>query len=163
MTDARHDDIVQLTAFMIGAEEYVIDIMRVREIMRPVSITPVRHGPRYVEGVINLRGVVIPMIDMRRRFGLSSQNSPHRRFVILSVDGRTIGLIVDHVTDVVRVPRTSIRPAPDLFGGDRAPFFLGVCAYRDRDLILLNVKNIVTSDDEIVPVTEDRQSNGVGN
>ena len=64
------DEITQLTAFKVGDEEYVVDILRIREIIRPLPVTPVRRGPRFVEGVISLRGSVIPVVDMRRRFGL---------------------------------------------------------------------------------------------
>jgi purine-binding chemotaxis protein CheW len=151
VSDERGATIVQLTAFFVGDEEYVVDIMRVREIIRPISITPVRRGPRFVEGVINLRGAVIPVIDMRLRFGMDPTQSPHRKIVIMSIDRRTFGLIVDRVTEVIRIPRHAIRPAPELLGAGRAPFFSGVCRFEDRDLILLNVRNIIASDEEIEP------------
>lgn len=148
-TPAKTDDIVQLAAFRVGQEEYVVDIMRVREILRPMPITRVRKGPRFVEGVINLRGSVIPIIDLRRRFDLSAEEHPHRKIIILSIDGRVLGLMVDGVTEVVRVPRSAIREAPRLLESEEAPYFLGVVGYRGRTLILLNVKNIIESDDDI--------------
>jgi purine-binding chemotaxis protein CheW len=143
------DDIVQLAAFTVGTEEYVVDIMRLREILRPMPITRVRKGPKFVEGVINLRGSVIPIIDLRRRFELPAEGHPLRKIVIVSIDGRVLGLVVDGVTEVVRVPRSSIRQAPGLLDGERAPYFLGVVGYRGRTLILLNVKNIVDSEESI--------------
>ncbi len=146
---AQGNEVVQLAAFKVGEEEYVVDIMRVREIIRPVPVTPVRKGPRFVEGVINLRGTVIPVIDLRRRFDLPVVDSAERRIMIMSIEGRTIGVIVDAVTEVVRVPRGQIRPAPGLLEQDRAPFFLGVCQHRGRTLVLLNVKNVVASDEAI--------------
>jgi purine-binding chemotaxis protein CheW len=149
MSSALTDEVVQLAAFEVGGEEYVIDIMRVREIIRPVPITPVRKGPRYVEGVISLRGAVIPIVDMRRRFDLPPEETPHQRMVIMIVDGRALGLRVDAVTEVVRVPRSSIRPAPGLLEASQAPYFLGVCHFRGRTLVLLNVKNIIASDEAI--------------
>lgn len=156
--------VVQLTAFQVAGEEYVVDIMRVREIIRPVPVTPVRQGPRFVEGVINLRGAVIPVVDMRRRFGLEATTSPHRKIVIMSIDRRTFGLFVDRVTEVIRVPQSSIRPAPGLLESDRAPFFLGVCRYEGRELILLNVKNIIGSEADIVaPTPSDVLSGTVAN
>lgn len=145
----RGGEVVQLTAFRVGGEEYVVDIMRVREIIRPLPVTPVRKGPKFVEGVINLRGAVIPVIDLRRRFDLAAEAHRERRVIILVVDGRTLGLVVDGVTEVVRVPRRSIRQAPCLLDPSHAPYFLGVCHFRQRTLILLNVKNVVTSEDEI--------------
>ena len=151
MTDRREQEgLAQLTAFRVGDEEYVVDIMRVREIIRPMQVTPVRRGPKFVDGVINLRGIVIPVLDMRRRFGLPEAKLPHRKIIILSVEDRTVGLGVDRVTEVVRVPRSAIQPAPGLFEG-RAPFFLGVCEHMGRELILLNVRNVIGSEDDIEP------------
>lgn len=144
-------DIVQLTALRIGDEEYVVDIYRVKEIIRTLPITPVRRGPRFVEGVVNLRGTVVPIIDMRKRFGLPIEEGAPRKVVIMIIEGRLVGLIVDRVTEVIRVPRSAIQPAPGLFDQDNAPFFLGVCPYQDRELILLNVKNIISSDEAIEP------------
>lgn len=149
--EERHDsDIVQLAAFRVGDEEYVLDIMRVREIIRPLPITPVRKGPRFVEGVLNLRGAVIPVLDLRRRFDLPP-TPPHinRKIIILVAGGRTLGLIVDAVTDVVRVPKSAIRPAPELLAPEHAPYFLGVCHYKGRTLVLLNIKSVATSDEPI--------------
>ncbi len=146
---SRSTEIVQLAAFRVGAEEYVVDIMRVREIIRPQAVTRIRKGPRFVEGVINLRGAVVPIVDLRRRFDLPAEDHPHRKIIILSVEGRMLGLVVDGVTEVVRVPKDSIRPAPDLLSEDQAPYFLGVCHHRGRTLVLLNVRNVVASDEAI--------------
>lgn len=145
----RVGEIVQLAAFMVGDEEYVVDIQRTREIIRMLPITPVRHGPRYVKGVISLRGSVIPVVDMRQRFGLVSDENPKKKIVILTIHGRSIGLIVDRVTEVVRVPRSAIRPAPRLLAAEAAPFFAGVCEYHGRTLILLNVRSTVSSEELI--------------
>ncbi|MBI3179200.1 MAG: chemotaxis protein CheW, partial [Deltaproteobacteria bacterium] len=143
------DETVQLAAFAVGEEEYVVDIMRVREILRPVPVTPVRRGPQFVEGVINLRGTVIPVVDLRRRFDLKADDHPRRRILIVSIDGRLVGLVVDRVTEVVRTPRSAIRTAPALVGPERAPYFLGICPHKGRTLILLNVKAVVASDEAI--------------
>lgn len=145
------EEITQLTAFKVGDEEYVVDILRIREIIRPLPVTPVRRGPKFVEGVISLRGSVIPVVDMRRRFGLGplETDSSKRRVIILVIDGRVLGLIVDAVTEVVRVPRSSIRPAPGFLDADRAPYFMGVCYHKERILILLNVRNVVESEEAI--------------
>ncbi|MFC1611754.1 chemotaxis protein CheW [Myxococcota bacterium] len=149
MMSVRDDDIVQLAAFRVGTDEYVVDIKRVREIIRPMPITPVRKGPRFVEGVISLRGSVIPIIDLRRRFDLVEEDAPGRRIIIMTIDGRWLGLMVDSVTEVIRVPKSTIRPASGLLESGRAPYFLGVCHYKDRTLVLLNVKNIVATDEAI--------------
>ena len=90
---------------------------------------------------------------MRRRFGLVPEQSPRNRVIILIIDGRVLGLIVDSVTEVVRIPRSAIRPAPGILGAQRAPYFMGICHYKERFLILLNVRNIVESDEPIEPPT----------
>lgn len=150
MKNTGGDTIVQLAAFRVGTEEYVVDIMRVREIIRAGVVTPVRKGPKFVEGVLNLRGAVIPVIDLRRRFELPPLESRTKKTMIVSLDGRTIGLMVDAVTEVVRVPKSAIQQAPELLDERSAPYFLGVCHHKGRTLILLNVKNVVATDEPIV-------------
>jgi purine-binding chemotaxis protein CheW len=142
-------ELVQLTAFRVDQEEYVIDIMRVREIIRPLPITKVRKGPKFVEGVISLRGDVIPIVDLRRRFDVPIKETNQRKIIILTIEGRVLGLVVDAVTEVVRAPKSSIRRAPGLFDANQAPYFLGVCNYRGRTLLLLNVKNVIASEEPI--------------
>jgi len=139
----------------VGSESYVVDIMRVKEVIRPTPVTPIRRGPRWVDGVINLRGLVIPIVSMRRRLGVDAEAStnasilPHQRIVILTVDSRLVGLVVDRVAEVIRMERTSIRPAPGLLADDAAPFFLGVCHHGGRAHVLLDVRSILATDDPI--------------
>jgi purine-binding chemotaxis protein CheW len=123
---AADDALVQLCTFRIGDEDYAIDIMRVREIIHPLPITPVPRAPASVEGVVRLRGEVIPVLDVRKRLGVAASPPTRRtRFLVVNVAGRRIGLVVDEVCEVIRIPRGEIRPAPPL-GDDRAPrFFLG--------------------------------------
>lgn len=120
--------LAQLCTFRVGGEDYAIDIMRVREIIPPLPVTPVPRAPPFVEGVIRLRGDVIPVLDVRRRLGLDVQ-PPNRKtkVLIVKVAGRRLGLVVDEVTEVVRIPRAEIRPAPALVDGHGSRFFLGVC------------------------------------
>lgn len=118
---------VQLCAFRVGTEDYAVDIMRVREILRPQPVTPVPRAPAFVEGVFRLRGEVIPVVDVRRRFGLPVEPpTPKTRFLLVNVAGRRLALVVDEVCEVLRLRRGDIRPAPELAApGPR--FFLGVC------------------------------------
>jgi len=155
------DKIVQLTAFCVGEEEYVVDILRIREIIRPLPITPIRKGPKYVKGVISLRGSVIPIIDLRHRFGIPETNSKRGRIMIMSIDGRVLGLIVDSVNEVVRVPRGEIRAARGILEGQQAPYFMGVVHRDDRMLILLNMRAIVGSDEEITPPSSEEITGGL--
>ncbi|HZZ86040.1 MAG TPA: chemotaxis protein CheW [Anaeromyxobacteraceae bacterium] len=125
---AVSDPIVQLCAFRVGDEEYVVDLMRIREIVQPLPITAVPHAPEYVEGVVNLRGEVIPVLDARKRFGLAPGPYTRRtKFLIVHLAGRVLALVVDGVSEVLRIPRSAIRPAPELMGGGARRFFLGVC------------------------------------
>ena len=120
--------LVQLCTFRIAGEDYAIDIMRVREIIHPLPVTPVPRAPAFVEGVCRLRGEVIPVIDVRKRFGLPAGPPTRKtRFLIVNVAGRRLGLVVDEVCEVLRVPLRELRAAPALVGEGGPRFFLGVC------------------------------------
>jgi purine-binding chemotaxis protein CheW len=120
--------LVQLCTFRVGGEDYAVDIMRVKEIIQPLPITRVPRAPAFVEGVVRLRGDVIPIVDVRRRFGLPPSEATRKtKFLIVTVAGRRLGLVVDEVTEVLRLPRGDIRPAPSLVGLDAPRFFAGVC------------------------------------
>jgi purine-binding chemotaxis protein CheW len=145
--------IVQLCAFAVGEQEYVLDVMRIRSIVRPLKVTPVPHAPAYVEGMLELRGAVVPVVDLRRRLGAPvTEPGPKARMLIVSVGGREVALLVDRVFEVMRIPRTAIRPTPPLLAARQGAnrFFLGVCdagspgAARLR--LLLNVKALLESD-----------------
>jgi purine-binding chemotaxis protein CheW len=148
---AEADALAQLCTFRIAGEDYAIDIMRVREIIHPGPITPVPRAPAFVEGVIRLRGDVIPVIDVRKRFGLPGTPATRKsRFLVVNVAGRRIALVVDEVREVLRLPRSEIRPAPALGAPGGPRFFLGVCG-GDRSggragaalRLLLNVKALL--------------------
>lgn len=121
------DEVAELFTFRIGGEDYAVDIRRVREIIHPLPITPVPRAPAFVEGVVRLRGEVLPVVDVRKRFGLAGQPPGARtKFLVVQVAGRRLALVVDQVADVLRVPRSEIRPAP-AFAMPGPRFFLGVC------------------------------------
>jgi purine-binding chemotaxis protein CheW len=148
---APGDRLVQLCTFRIGGEDYAIDIMRVREIIHPLPITPVPRAPPSVEGVVRLRGEVIPVLDARKRLGLEARpNGRKSRFLVVNVARRRIGLVVDEVCEVMRLPRSEIRPAPPLGPPGTPRFFLGVCGGEilpggraPRLRLLLNVKALL--------------------
>lgn len=127
--DPRPDPVVELCAFRVGDEEYVIDIRRIREIVQPLPVTQVPRAPEWMEGVANLRGEVIPVLDVRRRLGLPPR-TPSRttKFLVVHVAGRVLALVVDGVSEVVRIPRSAIGPPPAGSGDLR--LFLGVCGAR---------------------------------
>jgi len=141
---------IQLACFRIGTELYALDIMRIREIIRPQRLTAVPRAPAFIEGVINLRGVVIPVVDMRRRFGQEiSAESRHNRVIICNVIGRILGLVVDEVVEVRRFTREEVQPAPQFLKGKGAEFFLGVCRRNDELIMVLDLEKILSSEEQI--------------
>lgn len=118
---------VELCAFRVGGEDYAVDVMRVREVLPPPPVTPVPRAPPFVEGVVHLRGEVIPVVDVRERFGLPIIPPTRRtRLLVVKVADRHLGLVVDEVREVLRLPRCALRPAP-LLGSTGPRFFVGAC------------------------------------
>jgi purine-binding chemotaxis protein CheW len=141
----RDERISQLAAFRVGSEEYVIDIMRIKEIINPIKITPVPGSSDLLEGVINLRGVIIPVVDLRKRFQLPPRDASQRpKYIIVSVFRKNVGIIVDEVLEVLRLPRSLVKPAPQVFSQQDSGMFLGVCQYQDRLLMLLDLKKVLS-------------------
>jgi purine-binding chemotaxis protein CheW len=128
-TGVDQDGIVELCAFRVGDEEYVIDLRRIREILLPAAITSVPRAPEGIEGVMNLRGDVIPVVDVRKRLGVTPPAGARGKVLVVNIAGRVLGLVVDAVIEVVRTPRSAIGPPPLLASGPR--LFLGVCGARE--------------------------------
>jgi len=144
------EDVLQLVSFEIGVEEYAIPILAVQEINRMMPITPVPHSPEAVEGVINLRGRIIPVIDMRKRFGItpSAEHNDARIIVVeIGSDSRVIGFTVDRVHEVIRLDKSIIDPAPTAGVSLNADFIQGVGKLDERLLILLDLERLFTQDD----------------
>lgn len=142
-------DEIKLACLRVGSAFYALDIMGIREIIRPLPVVPVPRAPTYVDGVITLRKAVIPIVDLRRRFGIEPGDEPLVRIVICAVDGRIIGLVVDEVSEVVSLPRDEIRPAPYYMAGSDNEFFPAVCRHNGALLLLLNLRKILSSDQPI--------------
>lgn len=142
---------VQLCAFRVGAEEYVIDIMRIREIVPPQKVTPVPRAPDFIEGVVNLRGAIVPVVDLRKRLGLPPVPAGRStKFLIVLVARKLVGLVVDQVCEVVRLSRGEIKAAPGLPGsGPR--IFVGVCGPPERLRLLLDIKALLSSTEPVPP------------
>ena len=129
----------QLVTFSIGEEEFGVDILRVREIIRMLEITRVPRAPEFVEGVINLRGSVIPIIDLRKRFRLlAKENDKDTRIVVISIDNMTVGFI----------PANTIEPTPPVVAGVDSEYIEGVGKLEDRLLILLDLDRLLSSEDK---------------
>ena len=140
-TGAEH--LLQIVSFKIGNEEFGLDILRVQEIIRLQELTRVPNSPDFVDGVINLRGKVIPVIALRKRFGLPEQDHDKQtRIVVLEVQNMVLGFIVDSVSEVLRIPASTIAPPPRL-GKIEREFVSGVGKLENRLLILLDVDRIM--------------------
>ncbi|MFH1687606.1 MAG: chemotaxis protein CheW [bacterium] len=137
-------ELLQLVSFNIGSEEYGVDILKVQEINRMVEITRVPQAPHYVEGVINLRGKVIPIIDLRKRFNLEvKEYDKNTRIVVVDISGNIMGMIVDSVSEVLRLPLGTIEPPPDMVAGVNSEFIRGVAKLEDRLLIFLDLSKVI--------------------
>jgi purine-binding chemotaxis protein CheW len=142
--DGAGDRLLQLVSFKIGAEEFGVEILKVQEINRMLEVTRVPNTPHYVEGVINLRGKVIPIIDLRSRFGLERRmHDSHTRVVVVEVGGKTVGFVVDSVQEVLRIRSSVTEPPPDIVAGINSGFITAVGKLEDRLLILLDLEKIV--------------------
>ena len=150
MENAQSLQELQLVIFSLAREEYGLPITKVQEINRLAPITKLPQTPDFMEGIINLRGRVIPVIDLRKRFSLPiAESTEETRIVIVEIAGQTAGVIVDAVTEVITLPRTSIEPPPGGFALN-AKYIDGVGKLADRLLILLDIDQILTSREEIV-------------
>lgn len=142
-------ELIQLVSFKLADEEYGVEVLRVREIIRMPSITKMPNSPGYVEGVINLRGKVIPIISMRKRFGLMENGyDSHTRIMVMDVAGGLNGFIVDGVSEVIRIQSGDIQPPPGMVSGNsNQDFITGVFNHQERMLIIMDVDRMF-SDEE---------------
>jgi purine-binding chemotaxis protein CheW len=137
---------VQLATFLVGGEEYALDIMRIKEIINPQRVTPVPRVPVFIEGVIELRGAIIPIVDLRKRFELPV-TPPVRatKYLIVAIEGRIVGLVVDAVGEVLRLTEADIKSPPELVTPEAAGLFAGVCKLRGRIIMILDIDKILSS------------------
>ena len=147
-TQRRDDELLQLVTFSTGDEEFGVDILRVQEIIRTMAITKVPKAPEFVEGVINLRGKVIPIIDLRRRFGLQSKaHDKHTRIIVIEINTMIVGFGVDSVSEVLRIPASTVEPPPPVVAGLESEYISGVGKLEDRLLILLDLDRLLSRAD----------------
>ncbi|OGU05571.1 MAG: chemotaxis protein CheW [Geobacteraceae bacterium GWC2_58_44] len=136
---------IQVACLKMGDGLYAVDIMRIREIIKLPKLAPLPRALPFVEGVINLRGSVIPVVDLRKRFGLApAEQKESARLLILSVAGQPLGLIVDEVTEMITVPLRDLKPPPRgvrIVGGE---YMVGLCLVREVPVMLLNIDALLT-------------------
>jgi purine-binding chemotaxis protein CheW len=149
----------QVVSFRLGPEEYGVDIAQVQEINRMVAVTNVPRAPVFMEGVINLRGQLIPIIDLRTRFGMPrAEHTKNTRIVVTEIGTKRVGMVVDSVSEVLRLPLDAIEPAPDMITGVDTEYIRGVGKIDDRLIILLDLATIVTGSEKRELETTDVES-----
>lgn len=135
----------QLIIFSVGDEEYGLDVLRVQEIIRYVSPTKIPHAEDFVEGVINFRGEVIPVISLRKRFGLLPQaNDEFSVIIVLEMNGKIVGLTVDRVSDILNIPEEKVQEAPELSCRPETKFLKAMGKLGNRLIMILNLDMIMS-------------------
>lgn len=138
---------IKVACLRVGSEFYALDIMCIKEIIRPLPIVAVPKAPAYVDGVVTLRKAVIPVVDLRRRFELPAAEAEekNRRIVICAIDGSIVGLFADEVTEVCSCAKADVRPTPYYLSGPEAEFFPGVCRCDERLMMLLDPRKLLAT------------------
>jgi len=138
----------QFISFSVGEEEYGLELLRVKEVIRVRQITRLPKAPSFVKGIINLRGDVIPIIDLRDKFGLEAKEATATtRVIVVEVEAKLMGMVVDSASQVVRIPADQIDPPPPVLGGFSQEFITGVGKVDDRLIILLNSDAVLTAEE----------------
>ncbi len=144
----NNNELLQLVSFKIGNEEFGIDIFKVKEINRIMQVTKVPNSPRYVEGVVNLRGRIIPIVDLRSRLHLTrKEHDKNTRIIVVEVGASTVGFIVDEVREVLRIPVTITESPPSMAAGIDSDFIKSVGKLNDRILLLLDLEKVIEAEE----------------
>ncbi|MCG5497846.1 chemotaxis protein CheW [Ectothiorhodospira haloalkaliphila] len=142
------DDSREYLTFTLGDEEYGIDILNVQEIRGYDAVTKIANSPDYIKGVINMRGVIVPIIDMRLKFHLGQvEYNQFTVVIILNISGRVIGMVVDGVSDVVALKGEQIRPAPEFGAVLDTAYIDGLATLDERMVIVVDIEKLMTSGD----------------
>ena len=140
------DNVVQLVGFVIGDEEYAVPILSIQEIIKPFEWTRVPQVPKYILGVFNLRGAVIPLLDLRAKFGLQEKkHSDETRFIVMRHGDDVAGFVIDRLTMAIRIDKANIGPAPDTVSGDDT-IIDGVGKQEDKIITILKVHKLLERD-----------------
>lgn len=146
--DARAGQRLEVVTFTLGREEYGIDIQRVQELRGYDAVTRIANTPEYVKGVVNLRGIIVPVIDMRIKFNLGTPTYDQFTVVIvLNIRGRVVGMVVDSVSDVITLEADQIKPPPEMGAALETEYLIGLGTLDQRMLILVDIDKLMSSDD----------------
>ena len=140
--NAKRDEFL---SFRLGSEEYAIDILQVREIRACEPVTRIANAPQFFKGVINLRGAIVPIVDLRVKFGHAAGFDTNTVMIILNIAERLTGIVVDAVSDVVALLPEEVRPAPYVTGAIEAGFIRGIAPLEGRMLIVVDIARLMTS------------------
>ena len=154
---------VQLVTFRVGGEEFGLDVFQVHEILRYTEPTPMPKAPAFVEGVLDVRGALVPVVDLRKRFELHEvRYGEDTRIILVDFQGERLGLIVDEVSEVLRVPETSVQPPPQFVRGLAAEFIRGIVRLESRLVVLLDLERILSSQERMQLVFSGISAGGGG-
>ncbi|USX29775.1 chemotaxis protein CheW [Oxalobacteraceae bacterium OTU3CINTB1] len=138
----------EFLAFTLGAEEYGIDILKVQEIRGYEAVTRIANAPEFIKGVINLRGIIIPVVDMRIKFNLGAPvYDQFTVVIILNINGRVVGMVVDSVSDVTTLTPEQVKPAPEMGTAFSSDYLIGLGTIDERMLILVNIDKLMSSEE----------------
>ena len=143
-----NDGVLEALAFKLGNEEYGIKILKVQEIRGYESVTRIASAPEHVKGVVNLRGTIVPIVDMRIKFKLGEPT--YNQFtvvIILNIQDRVVGMVVDSVSDVISLTADQIKPAPDMGGALNTDYLVGLGTVDERMIILVDIDRLMSSDE----------------
>jgi purine-binding chemotaxis protein CheW len=150
------EELAQIVTFHVGQEEFGLDIGAITEAIRPLPVTALPRMPKFVEGVINLRGIIIPVVDLRKRFGHTEIRNNPRKMRMIIIRGalhdtggqqKLLALVVDSVREVLHLPLRQIEPAPAAATGDQAGFIGGVAKAMDRLIIIIDITKILSGEE----------------
>jgi len=140
----------QFLTFALGQEEYGVEILKIQEIKGFSAITPLPNAPAYVKGVLNLRGTIVPIVDLRKKFGMPEEAyTTFTVIVVVRVQGQVMGFIVDAVSDVLTVTGADIQPTPDLQGQVDTSFLTGLAKAGEKLVILLDIDKVLTTSERV--------------
>ena len=146
----ENSEVIQLVGFKLGDEDFAVDISRVQEINRMLKITKVPNSQEFVEGVVNLRGKIVPVVNLRERLGFPKKEEDAKtKIIVTEINNSLIGFIVDEVWEVIRIPKDIIEQTPTIASSIEKDLINGVAKLEDRILILLNIENLFQLQEEI--------------
>ncbi len=143
------NQIIQLVSFKLGKEEFGVDILKVHEINRMLEVTEMPNSPDFVEGIVNLRGRIIPVLDLKKRLHLpTKEHDNSTRIIVVELNGKTVGFIVDEVSEVLRIESNITEPPPEMVAGIESDYITAVAKLEDRLLILLDLNKVLSQEEE---------------